>query len=141
PQQISDLLVRMAPFVGMFMARLFKVTQDREHQIALVREEMDTIFTFRREVVMKCEASFKNENPSTWNIPQIQRNLELLIRIALPEIHRGDPDSEHAVARVSAKLWRLANHFETLDQGKSSDYPNADEEVLEIRARLKADPE
>ena len=37
PQQISDLLVRMAPFVGMFMACLFKVTQDREHQIALVR--------------------------------------------------------------------------------------------------------
>src|SRR5205823_11251322 len=83
----------------------------------------------------------KNENPSTWNIPQIQRNLELLIRIALPEIHRGDPDSEHEVARVGARLWRLANHFEALDQGKSSDYPNADEEVLEIRARLKADPE
>ena len=141
PQQISDLLVRMAPFVGMFMARLFNVTQDREHQIALVHEEMDTIFTFRREVVMKCEASFKNESLSTWNIPQIQRNLELLRRVAFPEVYRGDPDSERGVARVSAKLWRLANHFEALDQGKSSDYPNANEEMMEIRSRLNADPE
>jgi len=48
--QISDLLVRMAPLVGAFIAHLFNITSVREHQIARIRDEMETVFVYRNEV-------------------------------------------------------------------------------------------
>ncbi len=139
PTEVSDLLVRMAPYVGAFVARLFKVTADRESRIARVQEEMESIFVYRREVVMKCETRFKNEDIHSWDIPEIKRNFDLLKRAAFPEAQE-DPDPERATAWVGARLWQLARHFETLSQGKDSLSPNAEREVLQLRARLQTDP-
>ena len=67
-EQVSDLLVRMAPFVGQFVARLFKVEPLRDQQRYSVADEVETIFTFRREVVMKVGKKFRKANVADWDI-------------------------------------------------------------------------
>ena len=44
PEQISELLVKMAPLVGAFVAQLFKVEDVRERQIQNIRGEFDAVF-------------------------------------------------------------------------------------------------
>src|SRR5690242_10655296 len=46
PSVVSDLLVRLAPHVGAFVARLFGVAAERERQRAAVQRELDTVFVF-----------------------------------------------------------------------------------------------
>ena len=52
-QDISDLLVNMAPYVGEFVARLFNVTEERTRQIESIQREIEVIFGFRDELIKK----------------------------------------------------------------------------------------
>lgn len=117
PQIISDLLVRMAPYVGKFVATLFQVEDEVAAQTQAIREEVDSIFVYRTEVVGKLKSRFKNEDISTWDIAKIQADLELLKTAAFP-IAANDPDAERSVSRVGAKLARLANHYQLIANDK-----------------------
>ena len=142
PQIISDLLVRMAPYVGKFVATLFQVEDEVAAQSQAIREEVDTIFVYRTELVGKLKSKFKNENTSTWDIEKIQSDLELLKTAAFP-IAANDPDAEKSISRVGAKLARLANHYQlnANDKPKNKDIlwhlDDADEQVSEIRKSIR----
>lgn len=71
--QISDLLVRMAPLVGDFVARLFNVTDVQAEQAARIRGEVDIVFGFKNEVVDKARAGMKKENRDDWDAARIQQ--------------------------------------------------------------------
>jgi NADPH-dependent glutamate synthase beta subunit-like oxidoreductase/NAD(P)H-flavin reductase len=141
PQIISDLLVRMAPYVGKFVATLFQVEDEVAAQTQAIREEVDSIFVYRTEVVGKLKSRFKNEDISTWDIAKIQADLELLKTAAFP-IAANDPDAERSVSRVGAKLARLANHYQLIANDKPKDKDklwhlhDADTQVSEIRKSL-----
>ena len=47
PEHMSELLVKMAPLVGAFVARLFNVSDVRDRQIETIRGEFDSIFVYR----------------------------------------------------------------------------------------------
>src|SRR5574343_882931 len=51
PEEISELLVKMAPLVGTFIARLFNVSDVRDQHISHIRSEFDSVFTYRTEIV------------------------------------------------------------------------------------------
>jgi len=113
PEQISDLLVRMAPLVGDFVARLFNVTEVRAEQAATIRREVDTVFGFRNEVVAKAKAALKKENAADWDAAAIRREVDCLVRL-LGDDHA---DAEFRTASAGMRLKRAAEEPASDDSG------------------------
>ena len=137
-EEISELLVEMGPYVGQFVAKLFNVSTQHQAQADNIKDEIDTIFTFKNEVVEKLGVVYKGQDTSEWKIPDILSRFDLLIAAGFSEANE-DPDPEHRVARVGAVIGLLASHYKLLAKGKVSDYENADEQVTALRAKLAAD--
>jgi NADPH-dependent glutamate synthase beta subunit-like oxidoreductase/NAD(P)H-flavin reductase len=139
-EAVSDLLVRMGPYVGQFVATLFNVTEQHQAQGARIKDELDTIFTYKNEVVEKLGFVFKGQDTSDWNIPSILNRFDLLIAAGFPEANQ-DNDPEHRVARVGGTIGLLSNHYKLIAKGKDSDYENADLVAEALRAKLAAHQE
>lgn len=135
PQFISDLLVRMAPYVGKFVAKLFQVEEEVALQAQAITEEVDSIFVYRTEVVTKLKSKFKNVDISDWDIAKIESNLKLLKTAAFP-VAANDPDAERSISRVGAKLARLAKHYQLIAKGKPGSLADADMQVAKLRNLL-----
>jgi NAD(P)H-flavin reductase/NADPH-dependent glutamate synthase beta subunit-like oxidoreductase len=140
PEAISDLLVRMAPHVGRFVAKLFDIGGERDRQIVAIKEEMDTIFLFRAEVATKVDAKFKGVDPATLDLNRIERQIAALKQAAFPAAAQ-DGDEERSLARVGAPLWRLVNHYELIAKGKPGEHPHADEESARLLTVIAAHEE
>ena len=137
PEEISELLVSMGPYVGQFVAKLFNVSEQHQAQGVKIKDEIDTIFTFKNEVVEKLDVIFKGQDTSDWNIPSILNRFDLLIEAAFPEANQ-DNDPEHRVARVGARIGSLSSHYKLIAKGKDSTFENADKKVSALRVKLAA---
>ncbi len=137
PETISDLLVRMGPYVGRFVAELFNVSEPHQAQASKIKEEIDSIFIYKNEVVDKLAFFFKGQDTGDWAIPSVLNRFDLLIAAGFPEANQDD-DSEHRVARVGAAIGRLYSHYKLVAKGKDSDYPNADLVAETLRSKLAA---
>ena len=135
PEEVSELLVNMGPYVGQFVAKLFNVTDQHQTQAIKIKDEIDTIFTYKNEVVEKLGVVFKGQDTADWNISSILNRFDLLIEAGFIEANQ-DNDPEHRVARVGAVIGLLSRHYKLLVKGKASDYENADEQVSALRAKL-----
>ena len=137
PEEISDLLVSMGPYVGQFVAKLFNVSEQHQAQSVKIKDEIDSIFVYKNEVVEKLAVVFKGQDTADWNIPSILNRFDLLIDAGFPEANE-DSDPEHRVARVGAAIGLLSKHYKLLAKGKDSDYENADSVVEALRSKLAA---
>ena len=135
PEEVSELLVNMGPYVGQFVAKLFNVTDQHQSQAVKIKDEIDTIFTYKNEVVEKLGVVFKGQDTADWNISSILNRFDLLIEAGFIEANQ-DNDPEHRVARVGAVIGLLSSHYKLLAKGKASDYENAEEQVSALRAKL-----
>ena len=135
PEEVSELLVNMGPYVGQFVAKLFNVADQHQTQAIKIKDEIDTIFTYKNEVVEKLGVVFKGQDTADWNISSILNRFDLLIEAGFIEANQ-DNDPEHRVARVGAVIGLLSRHYKLLAKGKASDYENADEQVSALRAKL-----
>lgn len=140
PQAISDLLVRLAPHVGEFVGHLFHVEGERANQQTAIRDEVETILVFRKEIAEKLHTRFKDTDINQWDIKKIQADFDLLKKTAFPET-ATDTDLEHAVSLVGSKLARLSNHYRALTKGKSAEIPDADSQIKVLRQHLENNPE
>ncbi|MCK9638136.1 MAG: pyridine nucleotide-disulfide oxidoreductase, partial [Methylobacter tundripaludum] len=140
PETVSDLLVRMGPYVGQFVATLFNVSEQHQAQGAKIKDEIDTIFTYKNEIVDKLAFFFKGQDASDWAIPDVLNRFDLLIEAGFPEANQ-DEDAEHRVARVGAAIGLLYSHYKLVAKGKDSDYENADLVAEALRAKLSAHQE
>ncbi|MFU8787520.1 MAG: pyridine nucleotide-disulfide oxidoreductase [Methylobacter sp.] len=140
PETISDLLVRMGPYVGQFVAQIFNVSEQHQAQGAKIKDEIDTIFTYKNEVVDKLAFFFKGQDASDWAIPAILNRFDLLIAAGFSEANQDD-DAEHRVARVGAAIGLLYSHYKLVAKGKDSAYDNADLVAEALRNKLAADEE
>ncbi|MCK9607608.1 MAG: pyridine nucleotide-disulfide oxidoreductase [Methylomonas sp.] len=114
PEEISELLVRMAPLVGTFVARLFDVSDVREQQINLIRGEFDAVFVYRTEIVGKLASRFKGQTAEGWDTNELQQQLEaLLVATGKQALFNDDP--ELAVSQLGAELWRLSQQPDLSD--------------------------
>ena len=136
-QAISDLLVRMGPYVGQFVAKLFDVTDAHAAQASRIKDDMETIFTFKNEVVSKLAVLYHAENIADWDQASIKQNFELLIAAAFPEAN-ADQDAEHRVARVGAPIGLLSSHYKLIAKGKDSQYTAADQDAQRLKDKLLA---
>jgi len=90
PEEVSDLLVNMGPYVGKFVAKLFNVTEQHDNQAVNIKDEIDSIFTYKNEVVEKLGAVFKGQDTTDWPISSILNRFDLLIEAAFPEANLDD---------------------------------------------------
>ncbi len=140
PEEISDLLVRMGPYVGQFVARLFDVSEQRDAQAATITDEIATIFAYKNEVIGKLELTFHGQSIEDWDVAAINDNFEALVSAAFPEANL-DSDAERRVARVGAPIGLLANHYKLIAKGKPGSHANPEQAVETLRAKLSAHPE
>jgi len=126
PERVSDLLVKMAPLVGEFVAKLFNVEATRAKQMESIQGEFSGVFAYRTEVVGKLAARYKGQNPEEWDIGAVKAPFEALLGALVPTALL-DWDREAGVAKLAVDLSALAQ----------AETPDADS----IRTRLAASPE
>ncbi len=136
-EEVSDLLVRMGPYLGKFVATLFNVTEQHQEQAAKIKNEIDTIFTYKNEVVEKLSLAFKDEDINQWDATAIESRFELLVNAGFPEASENK-DPEHRIATVGATIGLLSKNFKLIAKGKDSDYDNAEQIVQGLRNKLAA---
>ncbi len=136
PQVISDLLVRMAPQVGKFIARLFNIVTEHDQQKAEILADVESIFVLKKEVIAKLTKKFRGVDISEWDIVEVKNNLTSLTKLVFVE----DDDQERSIGRVGASLAKLSNHFTLIAKGKDSDYPDAELEIKRLRKAVAVDP-
>ena len=102
PEEVSELLVTMGPYVGQFVAKLFNVSTQHQDQADKIKDEIDTIFTFKNEVVEKLGVVFKGQDTTDWPISSILNRFDLLIEAAFPE---------YDVVGISAKFGKNMEEF------------------------------
>ena len=114
PEEISELLVKMAPLVGTFVARLFNISDVRNQQIGNIRGEFDAVFVYRTEIVGNLSKLFKGQTIEGWNIAALRAQLDGLLNAAgKQDLFKTDP--ELAVSQLAADLWRLSQQTELSD--------------------------
>ena len=62
---------------------------------------MDTVFAFRSEIVMKCDARFTPDDLAGWDLAALEARIAALLRCATA------PDEEGALAEMGIKLRAL----------------------------------
>ncbi len=134
-RDISDILVRVGPHVGIFTAKLFGIDDIRHAQVAEIKEEFCTVFAFRSEVVAKLKTLLNGEDVADYDLDTIEHDLALLEK-AFPAA-AGDSDDERSLSRMGAALALLTNHYKLLSKGKDSDYTEADDDLNDIRKSLQ----
>ena len=137
---ISELLVRMAPHVGNFVSRLFQVQIAADEQANTIKQEVDSIFIYKNEVVAKVAAKFKKDDPTEWNADELHQLLLKLTATLFPALDL-DADTELAVGHIGALLAQLNNHYQAIAKGKDSDIQDADLRVDQIAASLSGQKE
>jgi NADPH-dependent glutamate synthase beta subunit-like oxidoreductase/NAD(P)H-flavin reductase len=114
PEQISELLVRTAPYVGTFVAELFKVSDVRDQQISHIRSEVESVFVYRTEIIGKLASRFKGQTIEGWDIGALNAELQALIT-ATGNQDLFANDAEFAVSLLAANLWRLSQNPDLTD--------------------------
>jgi len=137
---ISDLLVRTAPYVSRFVARLFGVEGAAASQAAVIRRDFDPIFAYRRGIVARVEAQYKGQSAQDWDVAALEHRVDVLKRAGFPEA-AADTDAERSLATVGSRLLELAKHYERQEKGKGEPSIAMDEVLGEIRRSLEADAE
>lgn len=136
---ISDLLVRMGPYVGRFIAKLFDVEAAYHEQAARTQVDMETIFTYKNEVVSKLGVVFHADDTSTWDHAALTAQFNLLVQAAFPEADQ-DSDAEQRVARAGAPIGLLANYYQQLAKGKVAVNPSYEHDAQQLKDKLAAHP-
>ncbi len=136
PQVVSDLLVRMAPHVGRFVAKLFQVDAVHEQQQENIKDELNTIFAFRTNVVSKVPAKFKQCVLSEFNNEKVWYELEVLREVAFEQNNQID-DLEKAISCVGAELAYLRKHYQLVSKEKAETNKEIDSKTKVLRTRLE----
>lgn len=136
PVQISDLLVRMAPLAGSFIAKLFNIDSSRIKQIDRIQHEFDHVFVYRNEIVGKLTQYFKQENISSWDIKMLQQQLEaLLTGTGRSDLWRNDP--EMAISELASEYLLASNN----NAGSQPDSTDLNSKALLLKHQLSENPE
>ncbi|TSA03683.1 MAG: pyridine nucleotide-disulfide oxidoreductase [Methylococcus sp.] len=125
PEAISDLLVRLAPELSHFLAKLFGVEAAREAQVASIQEDFRTVFAFKNEIVQKTVSRYKGVDPEAFDLYALERDFETLVTAVIDE-ERLKKDREMAIAGLALTLKHA------VDGGDGSLIPP-------LRGRLMAD--
>lgn len=140
PNNISDLLVRMAPYVNQFIAQLFQIEAEVTLQAQNIQEIQNTVFLVQQELVKKVKTLFKHQDIKEWDVSKIQHALYLLQSIGFPQAAK-DPNKEEGFCLMASAIIRLQKHYQLLEKNKNSYIKNAEEQVSAVRKLLNQNNE
>src|ERR671912_198416 len=104
----SELLIEAAPHLSRFVARLFRVEEERERLAESIRAQ-DPVFQFKQFVQRRATKSFPAERAAALDVEAADAALERL-RHAAFEDTLGD-DRELGVARMAARLLEREKNY------------------------------
>ena len=112
PEEVSELLVDLAPVLGDFVARIFGVESEREHQAQNIRCDFDSVFAFKNAIVDKSASRFKGQDPLHWDLKALEREFDTLAAAVIDEeLLRSD--REAAVAHLALLVRHGADSEDT----------------------------
>ena len=130
PEAISDVLVESAAHVGVFVARLFAITDEAGEQKTAITSEFENIFEFRHAVVKGLTKRFKAAAVQEWDRALLKAQMRGLRELArAPELPHSD--DEFLTGRIGLMVLNLLTRL------KASE-PNAVSEADAFRSKLKA---
>ncbi|HYE37486.1 pyridine nucleotide-disulfide oxidoreductase [Methylocaldum sp.] len=139
PAEMANALLRVAPHLGRFVARLFNVEEEREAQRGAAAREFESVFTFKNTVVKRAAQKFTAEALATFNKEELAAAIEDLKRVVFPDA-AVSLDPEQALATVAVRLETLAKHYQAKAKGEPGDYAgDADADTAALRRKLEAD--
>jgi NADPH-dependent glutamate synthase beta subunit-like oxidoreductase/NAD(P)H-flavin reductase len=106
----SDLIIKLAPYLSRFLARLFKIETECEQLTAATINQQD-IFEFKKSFIQKrVFKKFTTENLAAWDLAQLDRAVCELRQAAFPRTI--SLDGELAAARMVVALMSLEKEYE-----------------------------
>src|SRR5215204_1510786 len=104
----SELLIEAAPHLSRFVARLFRVEEERARLAEGIRAQ-DPVFQFKQFVQRRATKSFPAERAAAVDVEAVDAALERLRHAAFAETV-GD-DRELGVARISVRVFVWAKNW------------------------------
>lgn len=136
PQAVSDLLVRMAPHVGAFIAKLFQVNNDYELQRSQIEDELKTVFLFRSKVVAKVSAKFKQYSTSDFDSKKVWADLDVLRQVGFDQTVEPE-DIEKSISMVGSELAKINEHYQLVSKGKEDASDVIDTKSIALRKKFE----
>ncbi|BBA37436.1 oxidoreductase FAD/NAD(P)-binding domain-containing protein [Methylocaldum marinum] len=137
--ELADALLRTAPYLGRFVARLFNVEAEREAQRSAAAREFESVFTYKNTVVKRVGQRFDAEALASFDLESLTSAPEDLIRAVLGTDTELDP--EQALATVAVRLDALAKYYQAKAKGDAGSYGgDAEADTAALRQSLQADP-
>ncbi|MEQ8663091.1 MAG: pyridine nucleotide-disulfide oxidoreductase, partial [Gammaproteobacteria bacterium] len=100
PEAVSEVLVDTAPWLGRFVARLFRIEAAWQVQHDHIRDEDDVVLGFRNEFVAPLAKAFKNADTTDWDRVALEHAVTAL-RAAARATARHPDDDEYLTARAA----------------------------------------
>ncbi|MFT4562699.1 MAG: NADPH-dependent glutamate synthase beta subunit-like oxidoreductase/NAD(P)H-flavin reductase [Gammaproteobacteria bacterium] len=123
PEDISSVLTDAAPWLGRFLAMLFRIEAAWNAERDLMRDEDATIFGFRNEFIAPLAKQYKGVDVSTFDRAKI-----LAVVAALRDIARSDArlpdDLEYVTARAAILLSGREHDLESFATSLRARYPD-----------------
>src|SRR5919112_2798910 len=104
----SELLIEAAPHLSRFIARLFRVEEERERLAEGIRAQ-DPVFQFKQFVQRRATKSFPAERAAAVDVEAADAALEALRRAAFADTLADD--RELGVARMAARLLEWEKNY------------------------------
>jgi len=107
--EISALLVGMAPYLGLFVAKLFGVENERSRQIEAIVSEKNTVFGFRNGLIKPALARYKHTPMEKLEPDAIKARIPTLLAFRRRLKQSDQPDRELELCRLGLWLEQLKN--------------------------------
>ncbi len=127
--ELSELLVQLAPHVGDFIADLFGIRAEREQKRLDTQRELDTVFSFRKQITKQLKRKFSEAEPASWDSAALQEQIQILL--TAPEHGEKPADPEQRMCELGLLLQHLS--LQKPDQAQG-------EQLARLRRTLEADP-
>ncbi|MHC8442005.1 MAG: FAD-dependent oxidoreductase [Candidatus Eutrophobiaceae bacterium] len=117
-EEISELLVELAPELGGFIAQLFGINDAHQAQIDTIRNDNAVIYRARDEVLTPLLKHLRKQPPEIADEHTVITRFELLLRYHSKQIsiHSETSDSERLFCELSLWLQTLNSNPEAADQ-------------------------
>ena len=112
PEEVSELLVELAPILGDYVAGIFGVEAERALQSQSIQCDFNSVFAFKNTIVDKSGSRFKGQDPLQWDIGALSREFDVLVTAALDE-ELLIADREGAIAHLALAARHAAETDDT----------------------------
>jgi len=138
PEELSAILSDTAPWVGRFLARLFRIETEWQSAVDLMRDEDETVFSFRNDFIAPLKKQYKSVDTAELEPDELREAVRALCDVACKGA-RLPHDREYVTARAAALITGRQpspdNFLSDLRAASATRAGHDDDEALRARCR------